>query len=115
MSEDLFWNFHSVLKLYLNLKKRGLRGGIINGDIPPESKLSMVTGRFARGDPADIFQVHGGHHIEVYKSVWLVVDAINQCPELQICFSTFQRKQHEIAKGFQRKFTISTSIDRMLV
>ena len=120
MSEDLFWKLHSLLKPYLNVKKKRLRGATINGDIPSEARLSMAIRWFAGGDPADIFQVHGGHYVEVYKSVWLVVDAINQCPELQIRFPTSHEKQREIAKGFQRKSTIGISIcvgciDGMLV
>ena len=49
-----------------------------------------------------------------------MVDAINQCPELQIRFPTSHEKQCEIARGFQHKSRISISIsvgciDGMLV
>ena len=38
----------------------------------------------------------------VYDSVWVIVDAVNNCPELDIKFPD-HREQEEIAKEFQRK------------
>ena len=103
MSESLFWKLHDLLKPYL-IKEQRLRGSTPNGDIATEARLSMSIRWFAGGDPVDIFQVHGVHYVEVYKSVWLVVDAINQCPELQIHFPTDYEEQHRIAKGFETKW-----------
>ena len=96
MSEPLFWKLHGMLRPYLKEKEARKRGATPNGDIASASRLSMAIRWFAGGDPADIFQVHGVHYLEVYKSVWLVVDAINQCPQLQIRFPTDHEEQRTI-------------------
>ena len=66
-----------MLRPYLKEKEARKRGATPNGDIASTSRLSMAIRWFAGGDPADIFQVHGVHYLEVYKSVWLVVDTFN--------------------------------------
>ena len=65
LSEDLFWKLHSLLKPYLNVKRKPLLGATTNGDIAAEARLSMTICWFAGCDPADIFQVHGGYYVEV--------------------------------------------------
>ena len=80
----------------------------------------MALRGFAGGDLADIFQVHGVGYDQVYISVWEVVDAINQCPDLQIAFPTDHQAQILIAEGFKKKSRVDFEtcvgcIDGMLV
>jgi hypothetical protein len=55
----------------------------------------------------DIALVHGVSHSEVFDSLWKVVDAINQHPELAIKFPTSHHEQFELANQFRRKSTAS--------
>ena len=60
------------------------------------------------------------HPGSLWLSVWLVVDAINQCPQLQIHFPTDHEEQRTIARGFQAKSRVGFRtcvgcIDGMLV
>lgn len=102
MSESLFWILHSLLQPTMKIPPPRKRGKTPNGDIHSSARLSMALRWFAGGDPLDIFQVHGVHYQEVYNSLWIVVDAINSCPELQIKFPTNHQTQLEIASGFQK-------------
>jgi hypothetical protein len=108
-----------MLEPYLKSKPR-LRGKPPNGEIATSSRLSMAIRWFAGGDPLDIFQVHGVGVNEVMTSVWKVVDAINQCTNLQIRFPEDHGEQNRIALAFQRKSEVGYSncvgcVDGMLV
>ncbi|KAG7353530.1 DDE superfamily endonuclease [Nitzschia inconspicua] len=116
----MFWKLHNLLKPYMGGDKKRKRGSTPNGDIPTSSRLSMALRWFAGGDPLDIFQVHGVAPEQVYISVWIVVDAINQCPTLQIKFPTSHEEQRRIADGFRTKSKVGFPncvgcIDGMLV
>jgi len=84
-------------------KIKSNRRGCPNGRIPNSSRLSSALRFFAGGDPHDIAIVHGISHTEVYFSVWLVVDAVNHCPELAILFPTDHQEQLRLAKEFEQK------------
>ena len=91
-----------------------------NGNILNSSRLSMALRWFAGGDKSDIAPYHGVGFDEVMKSVWHVVDAVNQCEKLKIKFPDTHVEQKKIAKGFQEissaKFkTCVGCIDCMLV
>ena len=49
---------------------------------------------------------HGVGYADVYKSIWLIVDAINMCPEFKISFPTSHANQSEIAAGFAAKSAV---------
>jgi hypothetical protein len=121
MTETMFWKLHGKIRIFMksHTNKRK-RGATPNGDISSSSRLSMALRWFAGGDPLDIFQVHGVGYEQVYNSVCEVVDAINQCPEIQIRFPTDHRAQLLIAEGFQKKSRVGFStcvgcIDGMLI
>ena len=53
-------------------------------DLVTPGQQSLSSMHAAGAEPADIMQTHGVHYSEVCHSVWLVIDAINQCPQLQL-------------------------------
>ena len=88
MTEFSFWKLLSLLKPYLPKENKRERGATPNGDVSNAARLSMALRWFAGGEPADVMQTHGVGYDEVYHSVWLVVDAVNQCPTLQLSYPT---------------------------
>ena len=75
MSKGLFWKLHEIIEPHLKQVSEDQRGPPPNGQISTAARLSMTIRWFAGGEAADIFQVHGVGHKEVYISVWQVVDA----------------------------------------
>jgi hypothetical protein len=73
---------------------------IPNGCIDHTVRVSIALRYLARGQAMDIALVHGVSHVEVFDSIWLVVDAINQHPELSINFSVSHDEQLQLANGF---------------
>jgi len=56
----------------------------------------------------------------VFKSIWQVVDAVNDCPRLKIGYPTSHEEQNDIARGFEGRSdvnfnTCGGAIDGMLV
>ena len=86
--------------------KKRKRGRTPNGDIDCSSQLSAAIRWFAGGEPIDTIQTHGVGYYEVYKSVWIVVDAINSCPRLSIKFLSYT-KQNGIAARFKKKLWVN--------
>lgn len=113
MRDESFWMLHRLLKDKIEnpsiapgsrrSRKKRKRGKTPNGDIDSASRLSMALRYFAGGDPLDISLVHGVSHSEVFKSVWLVVDAVHSTPDLDINFPTDHAEQRRIAREFQSK------------
>jgi hypothetical protein len=56
---------------------------------------------FAGGSPYDIICVFGVAYTEVLSSVWIVVEAINQCPQFEISYPDSLEEQRKIAAGFK--------------
>jgi hypothetical protein len=75
----------------------------MNGRIHSSIRLSAALRYFAGACPIDIALVHGISHVEVFRSVWKVVDAINACPSLNIAYPTSHRQQKRIAREFELK------------
>ena len=120
MTESSFWNLFDLVKPFLASPKKRKRGATPNGDIKPESRLSMALRWFAGGDPLDIMQTHGVGPTEVLTSVWRIVDAVNACPQLQMHFPIDLEGQRSIANGFEKKSHVGFDncvgcIDGMLV
>ena len=63
----------------------------------------MALRQTAGGDKFDIGLTHGCSPKEVLKSVWIVVDAVNNCDSLRFKFPETYEKQLEIANGFKKK------------
>jgi hypothetical protein len=66
---------------------------IPNGPITHTVRVSITLRYLAGGQPLDIALVHGVSHSEVFESLWKVVDAINQHPELAITFPTSHQQK----------------------
>jgi hypothetical protein len=126
MSAASFWKLHRLLVKYLRkppaLKqnKKVMVKGAANGIISTPLRLSCAIRYFAGGRPEDIALVHGISHTEVFHSVWMVADAINECAELSFSFPEDHAKQRSIAEGFKRKSqagfdTCVGAIDGLLV
>jgi DDE superfamily endonuclease len=93
---------------------------IPNGCIDHTEQISIALWYLAGGQAMDIVLVHDISHAEVFESIWLVVDAINQHPELSINFPRSHDEQLQLANDFCRKhqagFTrCMGAIDGMLV
>ena len=121
MKKDAFVDLLAILESSWEgpLGKRK-RGATPNGDITRAARLSMALRFCAGGDKFDIAFAHGVNENEVYKSVWIVVDAIHQCEALDIKFPEDKESQEEIALGFKEKSACDFSncaacVDGMLV
>ena len=106
MTAEDFWNLHRLLFPHLrtiNKPSKPWKNGATNGLILTATRLSVAIRYFAGGRAEDICLVHGIGPSEVYSCVWRVVDAINNCPHLNIKFPTDHGEQRAIAAGFQAK------------
>ena len=72
-----------------------------NGIIPYSIRVAAALRYMSGGDPKDIQLVFGISNSEVYKSLWLVVDAINKTTEFDIVYPSSHEEQREISQGFQ--------------
>ena len=116
MNLDSFWRLYSILLPHIRtvinrkrdyLRKGGREGGnytlppIPNGPISPSIQLGAALQYFAGGSPYDIICVFGIAYTEVLSSVWIVVQAINQCPQFEISYPDSLEEQRKIAAGFE--------------
>jgi hypothetical protein len=76
---------------------------IPNGRIGHTVWISIASQYLAGGQAMDIALVHGVSNAEVFDSIWLVVDAINQHPELSINFPVSHDEQLQLANDFHSK------------
>jgi hypothetical protein len=81
-----FDQFCALLNLLSPHIKSALDPRAPNGPISDALRLSAALRYFAGGSSYDIMVVHGISHSSLFQSVWLVVDAIHSCKELQISF-----------------------------
>ena len=123
-----FWKLHDILKesielfakreaaiAYQKIKRKRKRkrqnsshgkkygGGAPNGKISSCLRLSVAIRWFAGGDPLDIALVHGISHSEVYRSVWIVTDAVNNNSTFDIRYPSSHVEQKRIARDFKAK------------
>ena len=120
MTYDSFWRLHTILVPFIRTaadnkidyeRKGGRSGGnyslppIPNGVISPSIRLGAAIRYFAGGSPYDIMCVFGISYSEVLSSVWIVVDAINQCPQFNISYPDLLEEQRAIAAGFEAAST----------
>jgi hypothetical protein len=120
MTLDSFWRLHSILLPYICTatdamsgyeRKGGRNGGnyslppIPNGPITSSIHLGAALRYFAGGSAYDIICVFGISYSEVLSSVWIVVDAINNCPDFEISYPKTIKEQRSIAAGFESAST----------
>ncbi len=96
----------------ISYKRKGGRDGgnyslppIPNGVISPSMRLGAAIRYFSGGSPYDIMCVFGVSYSEVLSSVWIVVDAINQCPQFEISYPDSLEEKRTIAAGFEAAST----------
>ena len=77
----------------------------MNGGIPMTLRLSITIRYFAGGSPLDLMSSHGVGYCDVYRSIWMIVDMINTCPNLSIKFPS-RFKQREFAREFETKSSV---------
>jgi hypothetical protein len=103
MEPASFWKLCQLLRKHVikaSLKK--FRNGAKNGLIPLPTKVSVAVRYFAGGSPYDIALVHGISHTDVFRCVWTIVDAVNNCPDLAFGYPSDWKEQEKIAQGFHR-------------
>jgi hypothetical protein len=120
MTFDSFWRLHSILLPHIltaidensGYVRKGGRGGgkyslppVPNGPIAPSVRLGAALRYFAGASPYDIMCVFKISYSEVLTSVWIVVDAINKCPQFEICYPDTLEAQRKIAAGFEAAST----------
>jgi len=103
MHEEDFYKLHDILEPRLPPLPAKGRGDAPNGRISNLHRLAMALRFMAGGERFDIAGVHGVHPCEVYKSLWLIVDAINNTTALDIVFPSSHDEQREMARQFADK------------
>jgi hypothetical protein len=80
MSEERFDELSKLLQPYVAAKCRVGPNGIIPFDL----KLSITLRYFAGSSPLDFIALHGISHSSIWNLIWRIVNAINECEQLQI-------------------------------
>ena len=107
MGFDSFYKLLDILEPHLKDTGEDMKfGSTPNGPITKSARLSMALRYFAGGDPADICDHHGCSLDEPLRSVWFVVDAIHEAPEMNIVFPQTHEEQALVAEGFRAKSEI---------
>jgi hypothetical protein len=102
MEPASFWKLCRLLRPFVvkvSTKKKW-KNGAKNGLIPTPTKISAAIRYFAGGSAYDISVVHGISYTDVFRSVWTVVDAVNECPDLAFAYPSDHSEQQKIATGF---------------
>lgn len=120
MDKEAFFKLHGILKGHIDKHRKKSTRVPPNGFISSETRLAAALRYFAGGSALDIALVFGINHWDVFRSVWMIVDAINETKDLAISFPRIHSKQKEIAKEFQQNSAINIdncvgAIDGMLV
>jgi len=123
MHEHSFWKLLATSQPCMKTKKKTnqkLKRGAANGFVSAAARLSSALRCFAGGRPDDIALVHGISHTAVFQGAWEIVDAVNECPALQIEFPKDHDVQRQIAVGFKRNSranfdNVAGAIDGMLM
>jgi hypothetical protein len=75
----------------------------VNGPISIDTRVAVSLRYFAGGSPLDIAPLYGIAVNEVLRSVWRVVDAVNNYPKFRIEYPSCHEEQKKIAKKFREK------------
>ena len=105
MFPSSFWKLVCILWPIMERDTTGLewQGSAWNRVITASQRLSMGLCSFAGGSVYDIAGNHGVCVQEVYKSVYVVIDAINSCESFNIVFPESEEEQQKLADGFLMK------------
>lgn len=102
MTYTSFKRLHRKLRLRILEGLSQQPGGnyrfIPNGKITTSVRLACALRYFAGGSPYDLMTTYQIGLIDVYRSVWTVVSAVNK--EMPMKYPTCPMKQEEIAAGF---------------
>jgi len=103
MTPQQFKHLVDLLEPHLSLGKgKGAHGP--NTLIPLPLRVSAAIRYLAGGDPIDIALSHGVAPSYVFPGlIWPVIEAINHCPDLDICFPVKHIDQRQIARKFKEK------------
>lgn len=102
-------NFQQLCRLldpHLNNLSTGdgpLRRGGANGKVSNSVRVAVALRYFAGGKRYDLNPLFGLSPASIYKSIEMVVEAINRCPEFEMKYPTTEDEQWEIARGFREK------------
>ena len=118
MTSQQFTWLCNMIEPYMR-KAMPIVGGCPNGPISHVCRVSAALRYCAGGSSYDIMLTHGMSHSSVFVCLWMVVSAVNRCPELVIAYPTAHSKQLAIAKGFQSiskaGFDTCAGIDGLLI
>ena len=109
MTYEQFKDLVSLLSPILEQRRSSTdtRRKVINGVISDDLRVSICLRFLAGGSVYDIALVHGVAPQTVYSIVGQVLEAIMNCPALQISFPTDHEEQARIAEGFRAVSTAS--------
>jgi hypothetical protein len=99
MSKERFDELSKLLQPYVAAKRQVGPNGVIPFDL----KLSIALRYFAGSSPLDFIASHGISHSSIWNLIWRIVNAINECEQLQIRFPTDHSIQRQIAASFKEK------------
>ncbi len=114
MSYESFLRLHDLLEVRIKEAAAKIRGytpkdfhgenwsapPISNGTISTSVRLGVAKRYFAGGSPYDIMSKFGVSHTSVFESVWMVVEAVNKLPAMNIEYPSDIEEQMMIARGF---------------
>ena len=107
MDYDVFMSLHELLKpgidKYVHKNNNSNNEECFyrhNGAIRSKIHLAVALWYFAGGSYLDITISHGIGKTDVYRSVWAVVHATNNCTKLQLWFPTTVEECTELASEF---------------
>jgi hypothetical protein len=72
----------------------------VNGPIPDSTHIAASLRYFGGGSLCNIAPLFGIHFNKVHRSVWQVVDPVNNLPDFAIEYPASHGKQKQIAKSF---------------
>jgi DDE superfamily endonuclease len=104
MTRQSFYKLLELLKPHMQISRKGKFQRAPNGLIPDDVRLSAALRYFAGGKAYDIMTMHGiGHSSFFERCVWIVVDAVHRCKDLEIKYPESHDEQLKVARGFQEK------------
>jgi hypothetical protein len=134
MSYESFLRLHDLLEVRIKEAAAKIQGytpkdfhgenwsapPISNRTISTSARLGIAIRYFAGGSPYDIMSKFGVSHTSVFESVWMVVEAVNKLPAMNIEYPSDIEEQKMIARGFcsasKVKFDCCTgAIDGILI
>ena len=108
MTVPVFYNLHQLLYRQLRRDPHGsvLKtwvNGARNGLIASTSRLAVALRYFAGGSVYDLCIMFGISIPQIYRIVWSVVDAVNECNALHFKFPEDHDIQRQLAAGFRER------------